>query len=241
MTTGFQRARSEEQREARRQAILSTAAAMLTEMAVADISLNELSRRVGLAKSNVLRYFESREAVLLELFDDAWRDWLDHLHGPPPRSPLPMARCVPGNRGPLVAVMTDVAGGADRLLCELVSVSAGGARAQHLAGGGPAGKRPRWPTHSGWADIVRDRLPELGPAGGDPLRGRHVSPHRRRHLAAGSPDRGDALRLRGAGNGPAMRIDFAAALRETLATLLAGCLARWPRNPGGSELSGKWR
>jgi len=51
----------------------------ILEMPVADLSLNELSRRVGLAKSNVLRYFESREAVLLELLDSAWRDWLARL------------------------------------------------------------------------------------------------------------------------------------------------------------------
>jgi AcrR family transcriptional regulator len=75
----FQRARSEEQREARRQAILAAAAAMLAEMPVADVTLNELSRRSGLAKSNVLRYFESREAVLLELLDAAWQDWLGQL------------------------------------------------------------------------------------------------------------------------------------------------------------------
>jgi AcrR family transcriptional regulator len=75
----FQRARSEEQREIRRRAILDTAAAMLDEMAVADVSLNELSRRVGLAKSNVLRYFESREAVLLELLDDFLGSWLVDL------------------------------------------------------------------------------------------------------------------------------------------------------------------
>lgn len=72
----FQRARSEEQKEIRRQAILDTAAAMLNEMPVAAVSLNELSRRVGLAKSNVLRYFESREAVLLELLDDFLGSWL---------------------------------------------------------------------------------------------------------------------------------------------------------------------
>ncbi|MEV4146048.1 TetR/AcrR family transcriptional regulator [Amycolatopsis sp. NPDC049691] len=72
----FQRARSAEQREERRRTILDTALAMLDEMPVADVSLNELSRRVGLAKSNVLRYFESREAVLLELLDRALRDWL---------------------------------------------------------------------------------------------------------------------------------------------------------------------
>jgi AcrR family transcriptional regulator len=75
----FQRARSEEQRQIRRRAILDTAAAMLDEMPVAEVSLNELSRRVGLAKSNVLRYFESREAVLLELLDDYMGAWLTDL------------------------------------------------------------------------------------------------------------------------------------------------------------------
>ncbi|TCM38576.1 TetR/AcrR family transcriptional regulator [Kribbella sp. VKM Ac-2568] len=77
--TSFQRARSEEQRAVRREAILETAAAMLAEMPVAELSLNELSRRVGLAKSNVLNYFESREAVLLELLDTQMRDWTRQL------------------------------------------------------------------------------------------------------------------------------------------------------------------
>ncbi|MFI6166375.1 TetR family transcriptional regulator [Nocardia sp. NPDC051052] len=75
----FQRARSDEQREIRRRAILDTAAEMLDEMPVAEVSLNELSRRVGLAKSNVLRYFESREAVLLELLDASLETWLAEL------------------------------------------------------------------------------------------------------------------------------------------------------------------
>ena len=76
----FQRARNDEQREVRRQAILNTAAAMLDEMHVGDVTLNELSRRVGLAKSNVLRYFESREAVLLELLNEFLRTWLAELN-----------------------------------------------------------------------------------------------------------------------------------------------------------------
>jgi len=75
----FQRARSPEQRETRRRAILDAAAAMMAEMPVADISLRELSRRVGLAKSNVLRYFESREEVLLDLLDSGWTEWLAAL------------------------------------------------------------------------------------------------------------------------------------------------------------------
>ena len=46
---------------------------MLTEKSVADISLRELSDRVGLAKSNVLRYFDSREAIFLEVLDEECR------------------------------------------------------------------------------------------------------------------------------------------------------------------------
>ncbi|WP_349866306.1 TetR family transcriptional regulator [Leifsonia sp. WHRI 6310E] len=75
----FSRARSVEQRAQRREDILGAARAMLDDTRVADLSLNELARRVGLAKSNVLRYFESREAVLLDLYDREFREWLDAL------------------------------------------------------------------------------------------------------------------------------------------------------------------
>lgn len=91
MATTFQRARSDEQRAIRRQTILDTAAAMLAEMPVAELSLNELSRRVGLAKSNVLRYFDSREAVLLELLDSLTSEWLEHLARELPAAVRPRA------------------------------------------------------------------------------------------------------------------------------------------------------
>ncbi|MET7781004.1 TetR family transcriptional regulator [Streptomyces sp. NPDC005388] len=80
----FQRARTDEQRAQRRQQILEAAAGMLTEMPVAQLSLNELSRRVGLAKANVLRYFESREAVLLVLLDAEVKDWIAALEATAP-------------------------------------------------------------------------------------------------------------------------------------------------------------
>jgi AcrR family transcriptional regulator len=76
-STHFVRARTEEQRLERREAILTTATEMLAEVRVSELSLNELARRVGLAKSNVLRYFESREAVLLELYGRENTVWLD--------------------------------------------------------------------------------------------------------------------------------------------------------------------
>ncbi|MFD4641245.1 TetR/AcrR family transcriptional regulator [Lentzea sp. NPDC058436] len=75
----FQRARTDEQRNERRRQILATAAAMLTEMPVAEVTLTALSRRVCLAKANVLRYFESREAVLLALLEAEIADWITEL------------------------------------------------------------------------------------------------------------------------------------------------------------------
>ncbi|MDT3400115.1 TetR family transcriptional regulator [Streptomyces sp. B1866] len=123
-TTTFQRARRPEQREVRRQAILQAAVDMLADMPVAEISLRELSRRVGLAKSNVLRYFETREAVFLELLDRAWHDWLDALEAgelpPPPAAPLGRASAYAP-----VARATAESLGRRPLLCELISVLPG--------------------------------------------------------------------------------------------------------------------
>ena len=84
-STTFSRARNDEQRASRVASILATADEMLGELRVADLTLNELSRRGGLAKSNVLRYFPSREAVLLQLLDRETRAWLDEVEVNAPR------------------------------------------------------------------------------------------------------------------------------------------------------------
>jgi AcrR family transcriptional regulator len=119
----FQRARSAEQREERRRTILDTALKMLDEMPVAEVSLNELSRRVGLAKSNVLRYFESREAVLLELLDRALREWLAEVAGEVAAGVDP-DRPAPARAGAFAAV---VARSLARrtVLCDLIGAQAG--------------------------------------------------------------------------------------------------------------------
>ncbi|MFD2466966.1 TetR family transcriptional regulator [Amycolatopsis silviterrae] len=75
----FQRARSPEQVEARREAILDTAEQLMTESSVSEVSMRELARRVGLSASNVARYFPTREAVYLEVLDRARGAWLDSL------------------------------------------------------------------------------------------------------------------------------------------------------------------
>lgn len=122
MTT-FQRARTEEQREVRRRAILDTAAAMLMELPLAEVSLNELSRRVGLAKSNVLRYFESREAVLLDLLGEQAGVLFRELN-----TTLP-ATIAPGDdlrqRVTSTAAALASAFARHEMLCELIAAQAG--------------------------------------------------------------------------------------------------------------------
>jgi AcrR family transcriptional regulator len=81
----FQRARSPEQQQLRREAILAAARAMLDERPPADISLRDLSRHVGLSKSNVVRYFPTREAVFLAVLLADWQEWLDALETTLPR------------------------------------------------------------------------------------------------------------------------------------------------------------
>jgi AcrR family transcriptional regulator len=122
VTTGFQRARRPEQMAARRSAILAVARAMLSDKNVADISLRELSDRVGLAKSNVLRYFDSREAIFLEVLDEQCRAWLaeveDRLGKPRPRK---------ANYASEIRVATTIADSLAerRLLCDLLGSMAG--------------------------------------------------------------------------------------------------------------------
>lgn len=160
MTTGkatgcFQRARRPEQVRARREAILDVAGAMLRQRPVAEISLREIADRVGLAKSNVLRYFDSREAIFLEVLDRTWTSWLDDLELPPAGSGARHAR--------ETEVGTAVAASliANPLLCELFSVM-GGVLERNITLDFARDFKRRAGVHTDrLAAVVRDRLPEL--------------------------------------------------------------------------------
>lgn len=71
----WQRARRPEQKEERRQAIFAAALSLLDEVGVEGTTLSEIARRAGLSKTNCYRYFESREAILLELTLDLVDEW----------------------------------------------------------------------------------------------------------------------------------------------------------------------
>jgi AcrR family transcriptional regulator len=219
----FQRARSQEQREARRQAILGAAAAMLAEMPVAEVTLNELSRRAGLAKSNVLRYFESREAVLLELLDSAWQDWLvqldQDLAGTVDSAAPATVRCSQ-LAGAIAASLA-----ARPMLCDLISAQA--AVLEHNVSPQVAAqyKRASLTGIGALGGLMLRCVPELGEQDAVKLAGATVMtagalwPHTQPSAAMLAAYEADPELA-------AMRLDFTATAREVIEVMSAGLLAR---------------
>jgi AcrR family transcriptional regulator len=79
-TETYQRARRPEQKLERRDAILSAARELALRDGVRTVSLADIAARVGIHKSALLRYFETREQIFLELTAEAWREWVAALH-----------------------------------------------------------------------------------------------------------------------------------------------------------------
>ena len=75
----FTRARRPAEIAQRRQEIVAAAARLLDRSALDQISLNAIAREAGLAKSAVYRYFESREAIFLQILERDFREWLDEV------------------------------------------------------------------------------------------------------------------------------------------------------------------
>ncbi|MCA9632910.1 MAG: TetR family transcriptional regulator [Myxococcales bacterium] len=115
----FQRARQPEQKAQRRSQILAAARQLLADQGMDQLSLSELARRVGLAKSNVYRYFESREAVLLEVLDRDWQAWIEELNE---RTAQPDLALPAQERGRLLATYVASSAASRPRLCALLSV-----------------------------------------------------------------------------------------------------------------------
>jgi AcrR family transcriptional regulator len=156
----FQRARSEEQREVRRRAILETTSAMLDEMPVAQVTLNELSRRVGLAKTAVLRYFESREAVLLDLLDHRTTTWLAELDRELADGVDP-GRPAEERAGPAADVLSRSLA-AQTVLCDLFGAQGGVLEHNVSVEAVRRHKRASLDNLAVMAGLVRRHLPEIG-------------------------------------------------------------------------------
>ena len=210
----------------RRQAILDTAAAMLTEMPVAQLSLNELSRRVGLAKSNVLRYFESREAVLLELLDLAWQEWLAGLDGELSTTVEP--GLPPAERGDQLAATLATSLAARPVLCDLLSAQAAVLERNVSPQVAARYKRAALTDVVALTRLVSAHLPELGEHDGGRFAAATVMvtgavwTHAQPSPAILTAYEADPTLA-------SMRLDFTATLREVLEVLIAGLHARSSR------------
>ncbi|MYR24025.1 TetR family transcriptional regulator [Streptomyces sp. SID6137] len=75
----FQRARSAEAKQAREAAILDAARALGRVRGVRDVTLTDIAAAVGMHKSALLRYFETREQIFLALTAEGWREWSAEL------------------------------------------------------------------------------------------------------------------------------------------------------------------
>lgn len=113
----FQRARKPEQITARREAILAAAAELFDEQGPEGTGLNAIAAKAGFTKSNVYRYFESREAVLLDLLLEDFASLTDEV----------LQGLAKVQAGDLEAVAHTVAAAFLKRprLCQLMSVMAG--------------------------------------------------------------------------------------------------------------------
>lgn len=222
----FQRARRPEQVKARRTAILGTARELLAERPVSQISLRELSDRVGLAKSNVLRYFDSREAIFLEVLDAVWVDWLDVLE----RELGEPGDAEPGyEREVRVATVIAKSISRQRLLCELISTMAAVLERNISVETARTFKSRAAERTERLADLVRARVPLTAEAAGHFAKAVYM-------LVAGlwpyaNPGEAVATVLaeRGAPTGREMFVD---GLTEGLANQLVGLVVRTDRGAG---------
>jgi AcrR family transcriptional regulator len=74
-STDLQRARSAAAKQWRARTILDAARSLGTERSVREVTLTDIAAAVGMHKSAMLRYFETREQIFLALTAEGWQEW----------------------------------------------------------------------------------------------------------------------------------------------------------------------
>jgi AcrR family transcriptional regulator len=115
MTTppAFQRARSPEHKAERREAILHAAARLAARDGVRQVTLTDIATAVGIHKSALLRYFETREQIFLELTGRAWTEWAGATW-------TALREIAPGDAGDATAAVLARVFATRPLLCDLI-------------------------------------------------------------------------------------------------------------------------
>nr|WP_238355668.1 TetR family transcriptional regulator [Kribbella sandramycini] len=199
---------------------MATAAAMLAEMPVSEVSLNELSRRAGLAKSNVLKYFDSREAILLELSGSELTDWVTDLAAG--TAALPASAALRERAGLLVEIVVETLS-ARPVLCDLISSQAPVLERNISAETALTFKRSAAANYQRMIDAVVVALPEIGADGA----ARFIPPASMLAGAIWTHAHPTPAMLAAYDADPALaplRMEFAPTLRQHLTTLMDGVL-----------------
>jgi AcrR family transcriptional regulator len=152
----FQRARRPEQKQQRREDILAAARELALLGGVRGVSLAGIAARAGIDKSALLRYFETREQIFLELTAREWAPWVRALH-----DGLDDATAGSAGAADLVADVVARSFGDRPLFCDLLAhtplnlernVSPEAVRGYKLISLGAVGEA---------ADVVHGALPDL--------------------------------------------------------------------------------
>jgi AcrR family transcriptional regulator len=91
-SSSFQRARSHEAKQQRGAAILAAATRLGAGRGIRQVTLTDIAEAVGMHKSALLRYFETREQIFLDLTAAGWREWSPQLQAE-------LSRCTPDPSG----------------------------------------------------------------------------------------------------------------------------------------------
>lgn len=121
MTTAeFERARSADAKQVRETAILAAASRLATQRGVREVTLTDIAAGVGMHKSTMLRYFETREEIFLQLSAAGWTEWSAAV-----RQGLGALKCEavaePADRIPAIARMLADTLVARPLFCDLLA------------------------------------------------------------------------------------------------------------------------
>jgi len=115
--TDFVRARTSDQIEIRRAEILGAAAELIMESGFDNVSLNGIARRVGIAKSNLYRYFDGKEEIFFQVMLADYSKWFTDMKTRLQREPKPVSDAAVARQ--LTASLTN-----RERLCHFISVKA---------------------------------------------------------------------------------------------------------------------
>jgi len=217
----FQRARSDEKKRQRAEALMEAARSVALEAGVASVTLTKVAGRAGVHYSAVRRYFSSHKEVLLRLAAASWQRWAATvcaaLDQPGPMSPERVA----------ATLTTGLA--ADPLFCDMLANLH--LHLEHEVDAGRVIEVRRQSTAAGLAiaDAVERALPGLGKEGAlDLLLASYSLAAPLWQISHPSADLTDAYKNEAmdAQLPPDWNLDFTTALTRLLTATCVGLLAR---------------